>query len=218
MTQPNKLTRMEKAEPIKLGPFHLTDVGLVVKGKPTFDEFHGALDAVRRMHEGSGLWLADLLVYAEKRPDWAGLIDAVIDSETLTEGSVRTYRSVAKSVPAERRVAGVGFGHVQQVASLDPEEQTAWLVKARDEGWTVDETRRAIREHRSTRVLNGQATDLAAAEKAIGDAAWLASMECRAVIHDHCGKAEDKITAARKHLDLCEKHVNTYRKLMGKKP
>ena len=75
----------------------------------------------------------------------------------LTEQTVREYRYVATKVPTSRRLDGLGFGHHQAVASLDPDEQIELLEEAKEKGWTLAEFRREIRAHKRRVVMEGQA-------------------------------------------------------------
>ena len=151
------LTRTRHMQPIVIGAFALTENGLEVNGNPSFGEYEGAGDFIKRAHKASGWWLADWIVYGESREDWKEQIDALIDVEALTEQSVRQYRYIAKSVPKARRLKGVPFGHHAEVASLSADEQCEWLARAKTEGWTAHELRKHIRAQKRTKVIEGQA-------------------------------------------------------------
>lgn len=143
-------------EPITIGCYTLTETGLEVRGKPTYDEHLGVGDFIRGVVKFSGFWLADWLCYGDTREDWKHQLDQVVDAGLLTEASARQYRYVGKKTKGNR-VAGVDFGHHAEVASLDPAEQKQFLEKSKDEGWTQRELRQEIRAHKRTAIISGQA-------------------------------------------------------------
>lgn len=145
-------------ETFSIGCFEFTGTGVEVHGRPTFTETQGAFDFVLRAVKCSGFWMVDLIKYIESRDDFGDARDALISAETgLTEGTVKVYRSIGKSVPPENRVAGVPFGHHQAVASLEGDEQVEWLEKSKTEGWTGSELRAEIRASKRARAFNGSA-------------------------------------------------------------
>lgn len=148
-----------KFEPIELNGFRLTSTGVIVPAgvRPSIDEYTGTFDFVARVHKFSGFWLADLIAYADTRPEWKEKIDQIIDAEVLDEDSVKQYRYVAKNCPPENRVEGVAYGHHAAVASLPGEDQTAWLEKSKEQGWTQRELKENIRAAERTKVIDGQA-------------------------------------------------------------
>lgn len=148
-----------KFETIRLNGFELTSTGVIVpKGvRPSLPEYQGTFDFVARVHKFSGFWLADMIAYADTRPEWKEKIDQIIDAEVLDEDSVKQYRYVAKNVPPENRVEGVAYGHHVQVAALPSEEQTPWLEKSKEHGWTQRELRDNIRAAERVKVIDGQA-------------------------------------------------------------
>jgi len=146
-------------ETFSIGCFEFGGTGVEVHGRPTYHETQGAFDFVTRVHKHSGFWLADMILYIESREDFGDGRDALISAETgLTEGSVKVYRSIGKSVPPENRVEGAPFGHHQAVASLEADEQVEWLEKSMDEGWTQAELRAEIRAAKRVKCLTGSAS------------------------------------------------------------
>lgn len=144
--------------PFVIGHFLYTSTGIEVHGRPTFEETQTAFDFVTRTVRCSGFWMVDLIKYIEGREDFGDRRDALVSSETgLTEGTVSVYRSIGKSVPPENRVAGVAFGHHRVVAKLKPDEQTEWLHKSKDEGWTRSQLQAEIRAAKKLILVKGKA-------------------------------------------------------------
>lgn len=148
-----------KFEPIVLNGFQLTSTGVIVAAnvRPSLAEYQGTFDFVTRVHKFSGFWLADMIAYADTRPEWKEKIDQIIDAEVLDEDSVKQYRYVAKNVPPENRVEGVAYGHHAAVAGLPGEEQTEWLERSKEKGWTQRELKENIRAAARVKVVDGQA-------------------------------------------------------------
>ncbi len=198
---------------ISFGGFQLTATGLAVRGRPAFEHFESAFEFALYAEERAGLWLADLLVYARSRPEWKELIGHLITAERLTAATVSKYLSVGKKVPPERRVEGLGIGHVLEVTALRPSDQTEMLQAAKDGHWSTSKLRREVRRSRQTRILSGQASEVAAAQQKVREAAWEAREACTAITADDCQHAEVEIANARRHLDAAAEAVKAFRAL-----
>lgn len=203
---------------IKFGAFHLAATGMEVHGKdPQFDDFRDALNCAEYMKEKAPFWSADLLEYASGRPDWAELLDQIVDSGRFTLGTIAQYRSVVKRVPPDQRVEGLSFSHHEAVASLPASDRKPILQRAKRESLSVSETRQLARKERKVRrVLKGQAGELAKLQGVLATYATDAAEACRA-IPKHDGKHADKeIKRARRWLDECEAAAARLRKAQGK--
>lgn len=150
------LTKFRDVQPIQIGPFTLTATGLIAKGKPTFAEWEGVGEFIKRTHRASGFWLADWLRYGENRQDWADRLSQAVDMTGLSEKTLKNVRSVGKIEPSRRR-EGVEFGLHAEVAGLTPVEQTKWLEESEAQGWDRRELRLNIRADKRRRVIEGQA-------------------------------------------------------------
>ena len=153
--------------PIELEGFTLRPDSVEAKGHPTQEQWEHAMEFCTNVGHASGWWLADLIVYADERPDWKQDVEELVDNKVITEGSIKVYRFVAKHVPKERRVKGVGFTLHQEVASLPAEEQTEWLEKTKVEGWTRKELRHRIKATKRETVLEGDAGLTLTADEAV---------------------------------------------------
>lgn len=204
--------------PITFGGFTLTAVGVDVVGRPKFEHFESAFEFSLYAEERAGLWLADLLVYLRSRPEWKALAAHVVTAERLTAASVQTYLSVGKRVPPERRVEGLGIGHVIEVAHVRPSEQKELLEQAKENHWSTNRLRQEVRKaKRTTRILKGQSSEIAAAEALVHDAAMAAKVACAAIPNDDYKWAETNIAVARQALTDCDVALKALRKLTGVK-
>jgi N6-adenosine-specific RNA methylase IME4 len=144
-------------QPINIGGFLLTTTGLEVEGRPSFENYEGALRFAKHVVRVSGFWLGDLLAYGDKREDWRERLSQAHDVTGLSEKTLQNVRAVARAIPRSRRRDDLEFSIQSEVASLEPEEQEEWLAKAKDEGWTQRELRVNIRASQRRRVIEGQA-------------------------------------------------------------
>lgn len=152
----SKLVRIPEVKPIVLGCYTLTATGLSVKGRPSFDEHQGVGDFIQRAHKASGFWLADWLRIGDERQDWKDKIDQAIDSTGLSEKRLKNVRAVG-AIEQSRRREGVEFGLHEEVAGMEPAEQTHYLEMAESQGWDRRELRQNVRADKRTRVIEGQA-------------------------------------------------------------
>jgi N6-adenosine-specific RNA methylase IME4 len=159
---------------LQLGRFKLTAVGLEITGKPTYDEWLGVGDFIKRTHRASGFWLADWLRYGDSREEWRERLGQAIDHSELSEKTLLNIRSVAAIDPSRRR-DDVDFSHHVEVAPLEPEEQAEWLGKSAEHGWSVRELRLEIRASRRRQVIDGQASLEGKYRVIYADPPWLYS-------------------------------------------
>lgn len=172
MTQLRTLTE-KISEAIPFGEFFtLTPTGVKVKGKPSLEEFQGVLAFVTNTHKASGWWLVDLIAYADSRTDWDQHIDAIIDSELMAEATIKQYRWLGKKLPTTKRMKDVGFAQHLEVASVEPEEQGAWLHRAKENQWTSRELRDEIRASKRVRIIEGQARLAGRYRVILADCPW----------------------------------------------
>lgn len=150
------LARIPKIEPIVIGCYTLTETGLVIKGKPSYDEHDGVGDFIKRAHRCSGFWMADWLRYGETRADWTERLSQIVDATGLSEKRVKNIRAVGGIEQSVRR-PGVEFGLHEEVAGLKPSEQAAWLERCEANGWDRRELRLNLRAAKRTRIIDGQA-------------------------------------------------------------
>lgn len=202
------------------GGLHLTPDGLKVVGKPAFSTFENTMHFAVYMAEKSPWWQVDLIGYAKSRADWSEFIDQIIDAGTFTKGTIDQYAHLYKALPPKRRVDGVSFSHHQAVSSVeDATEQRTYLERAKREHLSVSELRQVVRKHRKVRkVLKGQASELAAAQNAITESAYVAAILCHEIPKADCKHAERVLVKVRQELEHTEALIGKLRKAQGKKP
>jgi len=178
-----------EVRPIEIGCFELTATGLMVKGRPSFEEYQGAGDFIRRAHQAAGWWLVEWIAYGESREDWRDRLDQAIDAGVVNENTVRQYRYVGRNVPVSNRIDGLPFALHVEVASLPKEEQRGWLEKAKEENWSTRELRTEIRTSKRAKVVEGQARLQGMYRVIYADPPW-AYRDSGATADGSLGKAE----------------------------
>lgn len=111
------------------------------------DSFEALACFLRRIHDGSKWWTADLLLEAEVR-----FGESAYQIAAATGRSERTLANwvwVASRVPRSRRREEVSFTHHALVAPLEHLEQRHWLQRAVDERLSSRELRDAIAAERA---------------------------------------------------------------------
>lgn len=132
-------------EALTLGAFRLTATGLVVRGRPSFDDWQECGLVLQRFESGVQFWIGDWLNYGAARKDYGDKYDdaiAIIDRERPT---LRDYAYVAQSVSLSRRRDNLSFSVHREVAPLDPGQQKRILDRASKEQLTVSAVRELVR-------------------------------------------------------------------------
>ncbi|MET9290352.1 LmbU family transcriptional regulator [Streptomyces sp. NPDC003077] len=98
--------------------------------------------------DASSWWLGDWLIYGQNRyPD---RYKRAIEASSLHYKTLRNYAWVARRFDVSRRRDTLSMQHHAEVAALTEEEQELWLDRAEQEGWSVTELRRNIKESKAT--------------------------------------------------------------------
>lgn len=136
--------------------FALTPTGLVVEGKPDFEECmdYGVtlktLDGTSRQF-AIGDWIVYLFdTYEHGKWETIGQI-----WDGNTQGTLAVYESVARSVKSLIRIKDLSWGHHQVVAPLDPDKQCYWLEQAAEHKWSVATLRQKISESTHITLIKG---------------------------------------------------------------
>jgi N6-adenosine-specific RNA methylase IME4 len=127
-----------------VGHFQLTPTGLVVTGKPSFDEWQQCGDALVRMETASQWWLGDWLNAGAKR--YHDKYDDAVAALPYERDTLKHYAYVARHVASCLRKHDVPYKVHEEVASLPPEQQRAILQRADEEGLTVRAVRELVRQ------------------------------------------------------------------------
>ncbi len=123
--------------------FEISEVGLSVVGKPTFDQVQDEFLKWALVHRVSAFALGDLLTYSERR--WGETYAQLSAITTLSPEYLYNVKYVCEKVPYSRRREKLSFSHHQAVASIkEPGDQAAWLLVAETYDLTRDELRKEI--------------------------------------------------------------------------
>lgn len=119
----------------------ISDTGFAMRRGVSFDQWLEAGAQLLRLHSGMLMVIGDLLNegeiafgerYAQVIPEY--------ESETF-----RVAKWVSKRVPAVIRITGLRWGHYQVIAGLEREAQVETIKRASENGWTVRQTREAVK-------------------------------------------------------------------------
>jgi len=116
---------------LSAGPFRATQIGLVVEGDPSYEQWSLYLRAIM------GAQMALLWIWPERYAQAMDLFP--YEYQTL-----RNAAWVARSVPMSRRRDTVPWSWYQEVASLDGEKQEELLDRGEAQEWTRDDLRIAV--------------------------------------------------------------------------
>lgn len=124
----------------------LTPTRLDLPPETRFTTYEALGSFLGRVKRSSSWWIGDWLnfgegVYGEKYAQ-------AVTATGLDEQTLMNYAYVCRSVAPSRRREALPFGVHAEVAPLDPAEQTAWLDRAEEQGWTRADLRAAMREER----------------------------------------------------------------------
>jgi hypothetical protein len=93
--------------------------------------------------DSSDWWLADWLVYGQSR--YGNRYREAIELTGLDYQTLRNYAWVARKFEVSRRRDNLSFQHHAEVCALTNDEQTYWLDRAEESGWSKNELRRRMR-------------------------------------------------------------------------
>lgn len=96
--------------------------------------------------DSSAWWLGDWLIYGQS--EYPNRYKHAIAETSLDYQTLRNYAWVARRFPIPRRREKLSFQHHAEVASLPPDEQDSWLVRAEKNEWSRNELRRQIQARR----------------------------------------------------------------------
>lgn len=167
-----RAVRVPKVDPIKIGNYTLTETGLLVTGRPSYENHVGVGDFIQRTHHASGFWLADWLRYGESRSDWRDRLDQAIKETGLSEKTLKNVRAVG-AIEQDIRREDLEFSIHEVVAGLPAADQEKWLERASAEGWNRRELRLEIRASKRRKIIEGQAVLEGVFRVIYADPPWL---------------------------------------------
>jgi len=125
----------------RVEPFQFTAVGMVVRGKPTVEEYRECATQLGIIHRASPWLIGDLLNSVELH--YGDIVGQAAEWFGLDPGTLMNYKSRAKATPIDSRKWEVSYSHYVAVARLPEVEQTKLLESAEREGWSVSELKAA---------------------------------------------------------------------------
>ncbi len=129
---------------LELGKFEASPVGLVVKGRPTYDEWAACGQVLSHIEKGRMWWIGDWLRYGEQT--YGEMYSQALDETGYEYGPLRNAKWVCGQIELSRRRDNLSFAYHQEVASLSEEEQELWLNTAARERLSKQELREQIRQ------------------------------------------------------------------------
>jgi hypothetical protein len=141
MERDKKMTDNNKLTEVSTQTFHAREMGLVIEGTPTIDEWIEYGRKLRRVETSMNWIIGDYLVYGEFKygEKYAQALD-----ESMAN-SWKVYHWVSKHVPPKRRRADLSWSHHRLIANLPAEYQTKVLEKAANEHLAIREVGRMLR-------------------------------------------------------------------------
>jgi hypothetical protein len=128
---------------LQLGPFEFRPAGVVIKGKPSLDDWEGPLSFALWCQRASPWWIGDMLNAGDD--SFGELFSQICEGYGVSAEMVQRYKSVARRVPARNRVESLSWSAHAVVARLPVEKQRRALMEAERRGWTSEELRRYLR-------------------------------------------------------------------------
>lgn len=127
-------------------PGEVTPTALTIPDHLDFDDWMAVGAGLKNVEQSIMFWIGDWLVYGESHygEKWS----QVTDASQYSPKTISNAMWVAKRVPKERRREDVSYAHHVEVAALEPEDQSKWLKRAKDEELPRDRLRALIREAR----------------------------------------------------------------------
>jgi hypothetical protein len=124
-----------------------TNTGLRFPERPLdFDDWELTGARIVRMTSSSAWYLGDWLVYGEAH--YAERYRIAVEAVGLNYQTLRNYAWVARRFALSRRRDRLTFNHHMEVAKLSIDEQEWWLDRATEQGWSVQELRRRLKQER----------------------------------------------------------------------
>lgn len=112
----------------------------------TYDDCLKVAWALGRTFDMTKWAIADLVNFSERR--WGETYAQIAEATGRSPQGLMNITSVGRRVPQEIRRPELSFSHHEVVASLDRDEQVAWLDRAEEDRLTVEELRSYIRATR----------------------------------------------------------------------
>ncbi len=133
--------------------FRITPLGMIVTGKPEFDDWKGIGYWLHIMIKGIQFNVGDWIAFGEGA--WGDRVAQVIDAGRWKYETVRSMVWVSTKVPLTVRRAELDWSHHQKIAHLNVEGQKLWLARAVEHSWTCAQLEAALKAHEAGLPENG---------------------------------------------------------------
>lgn len=135
--------------------FTITETGLVVNGKPDFEDWMNYGQTLKTLDSTSRQFaIGDWIVHgfgAYEHGKW----DTVQQIWPKTSDTLRRYEWVAREVKSVNRFTLLSWSHHDAIASLESDKQRYWLEQAADHKWSVSTLRQKISESTHITLIKG---------------------------------------------------------------
>jgi len=119
--------------------FTLYPNGIVVRGKPSSDEYNEAFNRLKFVENATSWWWGDL---ASARERDYGSLKELSDNLGVDYNTLRTYQWVVEQYEVSIRIDTLSFIHHRIAAPL--RDRLKWLVRAKENNWSPKELKLAI--------------------------------------------------------------------------
>lgn len=137
--EPNALELMAVLEQLGVA----TETSLDLPPDLPYEQYEALGVALARGYRGMIWRIADWINFGERV--YGEKYAQAVEETGLHPETLKSYASVARRIPRERRVPGVPFGVHAAVAALEPAEQTEWLERTVRNDWKRDDLRAHLR-------------------------------------------------------------------------
>lgn len=107
--------------------FRYTPEGLLVEGKPSYQQCEHELGILKRINRLAQFWIGDLLNYMEA--EYGESYSQALDAFDYSLGSLANMKSVSREFDSSRRREHIPFSYYAALQSLEPAQQEELLDK-----------------------------------------------------------------------------------------
>lgn len=120
-----------------------TPVSWQPKGNLSFEEWIAIGNTLQQVNASLNWWIGDWLIYGEGK--WGEMYAQAVETTGWDYDRLSKAKWVAARVQFCKRLQNLTWSHHHEVASLDPEAQEKWLMRAEAERWSVRRLREEIK-------------------------------------------------------------------------
>lgn len=132
---------------LDFGNFKATPSGLVIKGKPTFDEWSECGEVIQNFGSAHQWLVGDWLAYGEK--SYGETFSQAIRETGQEYQTLQNSKYVCGRIEMSRRRDNLSFAHHSEVAALEPSEQDELLDWATTEAASRNELRAEVKRRKN---------------------------------------------------------------------